>query len=351
VAPPRRQPLPFHVDWNAHLYTGGVALAVALCVALGFAVPPDAHALQADRFDRERLAHIVMLAREQPPPVVQPTPGPDAKAGGDGRRHAGPEGKAGKDNAPSVHKRMAVKGPRDNVDLHLAREQAYAQARTTGMLALLHGGSPNPSLASIFGRESALGRDAETAIGDLVSTEIGDSGCDGPRCGLGLVGSGIGGGAKDGAFDTVGLGPLGVLGPGGGGKRPGIGFGPGTELRDRRHVAKAPPEVIAGTARVEQGLDKELVRQVIRRHLEEVRYCYEKELARKPDLYGRVITHFLIAGTGKVMSSAVQSSTMNDPLVDGCIAEAVRRWEFPASPSRSTTIVSYPFVLKRSGAE
>src|SRR4051812_47478989 len=57
-------------------------------------------------------------------------------------------------------------------------------------------------------------------------------------------------------------------------------------------------------------LDKEVIRRVIRRHLPEVRFCYEKELARSPNLFGRVIVQFTIAGTGEVVDSFVQRSTV-----------------------------------------
>jgi TonB family protein len=82
-----------------------------------------------------------------------------------------------------------------------------------------------------------------------------------------------------------------------------------------------------------------------------VKFCYEKELAKKPDLYGRVMVQFTIAGTGAVVASVVQNSTMNNPEVEQCIAGALRRWEFPKPQGGGVVIVSYPFVLKASGGE
>ena len=82
-----------------------------------------------------------------------------------------------------------------------------------------------------------------------------------------------------------------------------------------------------------------------------MKFCYEKELARAPDLYGRVIVQFTIAGTGAVVASIVQSSTMNNATVEQCIAGAVKRWEFPKPQGGGIVIVSYPFILKAAGAE
>ncbi len=131
---------------------------------------------------------------------------------------------------------------------------------------------------------------------------------------------------------TIGLGAPGTLGKGAGAARP-------TRV----------PSVVPGTAQVRGALDKELIRRIVRRHINEVTFCYQKELVRKPDLYGRVMIQFTIGGSGNVIASVVQQSTMNNASVDQCIAGAVRRWEFPKPQGGGVVIVSYPFVLKSSG--
>ena len=85
------------------------------------------------------------------------------------------------------------------------------------------------------------------------------------------------------------------------------------------------------------------MRRIVRQHRNEVRYCYERALVGKPELQGRVVTQFTIATTGRVLGSAVIESSVRDPGVEQCIAEAVRRWEFPSSQQLAN--VSYPFVL------
>ena len=156
--------------------------------------------------------------------------------------------------------------------------------------------------------------------------------------GLGLVGTGRGGGG------TIGLGTLGTIGKGGGGS--GAGYGRGTgRLKGRRTPA---PRVIAGRGQVRGALDKEIIRRIIRRHLNEVKYCYAKELSAKPDLYGRLVIQFTIAGTGQVVMALVQSSTLKNRNVETCITRAVRRWLFPKPRGGGIVIVSYPFVLRAS---
>jgi hypothetical protein len=96
-------------------------------------------------------------------------------------------------------------------------------------------------------------------------------------------------------------------------------------------------------------MDKEMIRLVIRSHLDEIRACYERKLLTIPTLQGRVMVQFVIDGNGTVAATTVQSSTFNEAEVDSCITGAVRGWHFPQPCGGGIVIVSYPFVLKTSG--
>ena len=56
---------------------------------------------------------------------------------------------------------------------------------------------------------------------------------------------------------------------------------------------------------------------------------------------------FTIAGTGSVAASAVQSSTMNNPTVEMCIAGRCAAG-VPKPSGGGIVVVTYPFVLKAS---
>jgi TonB family protein len=92
-----------------------------------------------------------------------------------------------------------------------------------------------------------------------------------------------------------------------------------------------------------------VIRRVIRRHINEVRFCYEQELAQRPDLSGRVTVSFIISATGAVQTSSVANTTLNNARVEGCVAQAVRRWTFPAPDGGGAVLVNYPFVLDSQG--
>jgi TonB family protein len=102
-------------------------------------------------------------------------------------------------------------------------------------------------------------------------------------------------------------------------------------------------EVMSGAASVRGSLDKEIIRRIIRRHINEVKHCYEQELAREPRLAGRISVQFTIAETGMVVASVLQSSTMGNPRVESCVVKSVRRWEFPRPSDDGVVIVTYPF--------
>jgi hypothetical protein len=341
----RRFPVPIRIDWEAQAYTGAVFALHALAIFIMFSVPPDPKSLSLDAFmNDQRFAKFLIKPPEQKEEIIPEwlkKKSPD-EMGGKGKRHKDEEGKMGKKESKNKAGLYALKGPKDNTDLHLAKQLATDAAQKAGVLGILKG-TQGSILSSIFGRDSALGNEAQDVLGGLLGTEVGEAYGVG---GLGLVGTGRGGGGT--GEGTIGLGNLGTIGKGGGGGS-GSGYGRGAGgLGGRRATA---PDVVPGTAEVRGSLDKEIIRRIIRRHLNEVKFCYERELVKNAGLSGRVMIQFTISGTGAVVASAVQSSTMNNPTVEMCIAQSVRRWEFPKPQGGGIVVVTYPFVLKASGGE
>ena len=121
----------------------------------------------------------------------------------------------------------------------------------------------------------------------------------------------------------------------------------GPESGEPAPAASSQPAVVGealpGAASVRGSLDKEIIRRVIRRHIAEPKECYERQLARNPELSGRMVVKFTIAATGDVESSTLQDSTLGDPRVESCVVEAVRAWKFPEPEGGGIVIVSYPF--------
>jgi hypothetical protein len=319
--------------------TGGVALALLALLALVRAVPSDPHALSLDdvgkslRFDP---VHIV------PPDVVEPpqpkAQGPAAGGGGPKVASAGPMGAAGDEKAPRRDTRRATRGPATHQD---ARD-VEADVRSRTILAVLDG-AHTAAVDAVFDRTPALGDNEKDVFGHLMGTTIADAW---GAHGLGTVGTGQGGG-DEGKRMIGGGGGLGTIGLGHG--RDG-GFGlndhGGGNLGTRRTKL---PDIQPGQIMSKGSLDKEIIRRIVRQHLNEVRFCYDEALARKPSLAGRVVAQFMIAGTGKVFASVLQSSTLGDVGVESCIVAATRRWLYPAPAGGGLVTVTYPFQLAPAG--
>lgn len=156
-----------------------------------------------------------------------------------------------------------------------------------------------------------------------------------------------------------GLGAVGVgtgTGTGGGGthKIGGVGtIGAGGASSYRTYGALTPGSVGTGNVAtideetdVDGGLDREVISQYIGTQIGHIRYCYERQLSAKPDLYGKIKVQFTIGSTGSVVQSKIGSSTLQDAVVEGCILKRVAGWVFPIPKGGATVLVSYPFLFK-----
>lgn len=350
---PRPVPVPFMVwRWAEQAYTVGTTAALLLFLLMIFSVPPDPKSLSLELFNADK-GFISFVVK---PPLEKDEEMPDwlqkkalEEQGGQGKRHNGNEGRMGKKTSKNKEGLVAIKGPKDNQDPNLAKKLAEDNAKSAGILGVLRT-AEGSHVASIFGRETAIGSDSANVLGGLVGPQIGEAY---GLYGLALVGTGSGGGGT--GEGTLGLGTFGTFGKGGGGgdgagfgRGGGAGYGKGAGgLTSRR--AKAP-EIIPGQANVRGSLDKEIIRRIIRRHINEVRFCYETELTKKSSLSGRISVQFTIAGTGQVIASVLQSSTMGNVRVESCVVQAVRRWEFPRPVAGGIVIVSYPFNFTAGSA-
>jgi hypothetical protein len=105
------------------------------------------------------------------------------------------------------------------------------------------------------------------------------------------------------------------------------------------------PQLITRQLRVNGSLEKGIIRRFIQRHTREVLDCYKDQLSRIPELEGSVSVLFIIANSGEVVASRVESSTVNNRWVEDCIVVTVRNWKFPKSSDGGESMVSQTFFL------
>ncbi len=336
-------PRPFLApDWRVGArYLLLVALVVGFIMLIAHLVPSDPRALSLDTIGADgRLARALVVPLQITAPTIdrardlQKT----ASAGGGAPAVRRPPGAAGERTSREVDRRMTVAGQARPEDVRALA----ARIRRNSILAMLDG--PRTSaLASVLDDGPALGAEADTVIGSLVAANPGAA------YGLGALGAaGTGAGAAGQGEGTIGIGTIGTLGrfgrgPGGG---PGYGGGGVGALRTRH---AGVPDPVIGHATVQGTLDKEIIRRIVRRHLNEVKYCYQGALPRRPTLEGRLVTQFTIAPSGRVLAAVVQSSTLKELSVESCVISAIKRWEFPAPERGGLAMVSYPFTFSPAG--
>ncbi len=332
------------MDIRPMIYVAGAALFASLVLTMFYFQPPRPRGLSSDLLATDsRLIQFLMEPEELEEPEPEWLNGDDSQGGGTGKAHEGEQGQMGDEKAEKTKNKYGIQGPEDNPDPVMARQQAEESARTAGIigtLASMQGSFNAPT--SPYGADFALGNDPTSALGAMTGNDIGQNFGFG---GLGLRGTGRGGGGL--GQGTIGMGNFGTIGRGGGRGEGEGGYGRG--VGGFRGRAAGVPQVRSGGAEVRGSLSKEVIRRVVRRHINEVKFCYEQQLNARPDLSGRVTTRFVISPTGSVQSAMIGSSSLRNEAVESCIVQAVRRWTFPAPDGGGVVVVNYPFLLDAAG--
>ena len=323
VDPPVRVPRP-NLSRTEPFFARTVALTtvvLSLFLAAVFIFAPEDDPPRSV-LTAERVAKILPPL---PPPIL--TPASKKKDDEEAKEESGQmkkakdeKGKLGRHDSPSKDT-VITKGEKD-----ILRDKVSK----VGLLGLIGKERPQGSgLAKLFAEE----RDVEQAVAGMQGAPMVAGRGSG---GLSTTGSGLGGGG-------TGLGHLygaGEIDTGGRASR-GRGRGPTLASRKEREVKL---DIAAGNIDEGGGLTKEQVARVVRAHQNAIKFCYEKELQRKPALGGKIEVYWVIVPDGSVEKSKIAVTTMDDGAVEGCIARQVKQWVFPKSDGR--TVVQYPFLFK-----
>lgn len=224
-----------------------------------------------------------------------------------------------------------------SVNTNKRADDAVKVARS-GLLALFGGG--DGSSGNVFGGGGGTGSQLASSFGSLENNNgASDSGGLGS---IGARGTGPGGG-----MGGLGIGSVGGIGGGrggggGGGAPGGINLGAGT---------KRSFKVDTANSTVQGACERTVIGREVGKHATEVKACYEKELAKDPNLSGKVIVTFTIDATGLVEDAQVSQSTLNNASAESCIANRVRRWKFPEPKGGGVCVINFPWVFKAAGSE
>jgi len=250
----------------------------------------------------------------------------------DGARAAEEEGDSGRPDETTERGRFAIAGDED----HMALARAYDTevARGSGVLAAA------AEMESLLGTGmTSVGYDAVDAWGDFDARNA--YGNAPGNYGLGMKDAGRGGGGNNrNGFGFDGFSNSGRPGGGDGGRV----FGEAKPKLGEKETKV--PTFNHGRPDVNGSLDKRIIRKVVNQHHSEIKACYQKELATKSSLYGKIVVKWTIDGSGNVATALVFETTMNNQNVERCLANAIEHWRFPAPKNGTLVSVSYPFVFE-----
>jgi len=331
VAPPRRR-----ASMDLAL-VASILLATLMCGScLIFGFLDSKRRLERDPFELDE--DLVSRFMVTPPPedllesmqesgTEMEDPGLRTRDDTGGKAHESEEGRVG--NEDSNREDTEIEGE--------VTDRVAAKVRQMGLLGALDGGGEGNAIAAAL--------DVPT-----ISDILGGTGATATRAGRGSRGAGLRGVGMGGG----GTGPGSLFGAGdvgagiGAGTGMGLGMGQGgigAMGRERREVQIS---VMRGRPRVNGYLSPEQINRVVRANQAAVRYCYQVEVQRQPNLRGRVEIAWRINLQGRVTTARVASSSLRNSRVEGCIVRQVRRWRFP-EPDGGEVRVQYPFIFGLQG--
>jgi TonB family protein len=86
-------------------------------------------------------------------------------------------------------------------------------------------------------------------------------------------------------------------------------------------------------------------KKVVRRYANQIKYCYERELVKRPDLSGEIEIQVSIGPDGRVINARVARSTLSNPQVEQCVVSRFLRMEFMAPPSGGVEVLRLPYAF------
>jgi hypothetical protein len=167
--------------------------------------------------------------------------------------------------------------------------------------------------------------------------------------GVGFGRSGFGPDKGGTGWGTIGTGRYGTIGKGSG---KGAGYGVGPRLNNEAGTPggmqsrNSSATLSLGQPTVGGNLDKAIIRRYLKRNIQKLTYCYEKQLLANPKLEGTVTLELTIEDTGVVSTATAKGVDTN---VETCIADVAKGIEFP-KPKSGSVKSTWPLKFKPSGA-
>jgi hypothetical protein len=106
-----------------------------------------------------------------------------------------------------------------------------------------------------------------------------------------------------------------------------LGTKESTSISRKGELVVESPADVRGRGRKSIYRSQAAIHEVIYSHLPAIRYCYERELKKFPNLKGKIDVRVTIGADGGVKEAVLVSSTMNNSRVERCILARIRLWK------------------------
>lgn len=123
---------------------------------------------------------------------------------------------------------------------------------------------------------------------------------------------------------------------------------PEPEAKPSTEPLSVVPRVRQAKASVEGSLDADIVRRIVRAHVNEIRACYAQALRENPKANGRIAVRFTIGASGEVTAAEREATMPQGETLESiadCAAAATETWRFPHPSGGGTVEVISPYVL------
>ncbi len=296
------------------------SLLTALILHLGILITAfmlwDVNALVEFKPEENRFLQILM---EEPPPEIEEEEIIEEEEDEEvGKKAGGEEGKFGEED--KIEESKVPK--RDGEMVDKIKDIGVHKALSSNLLG-------KGALKNVFGNQTGFADQLNAAMAgaDDGSLIIGHG-----HGGMGLRGTGSGGGGT--GFGRIhGMGRIDTGG----------GRGVKGKLR-KKGKRKKKVRARAGRGTVSAFCKEKDILRVVNARQRGISYCYEKELAKNPELAGKVTISWRIAMNGKVQKVIVVSSTLGSKKVEACMKRSIQRWSFPR-PEGGMCQIRFPFVF------
>lgn len=101
-------------------------------------------------------------------------------------------------------------------------------------------------------------------------------------------------------------------------------------------------------AKEKKTIDREDIRQVIKKNISSIKTCYSDRLKTKPDIEGSVVVEWDISADGSVSKADIKTSSLKDEIVENCVIDKIKSLKYPVPPHGTIPTISYPFTFSKN---